>query len=266
MYYICVVLDLYARKVIAYKVSRHNSTQQTKAVVKMAYEKRQPTEKLLFHSDQGSNYTSNEFRKYLRSIHITQSFSNPEMPYDNSVMESFFGSFKREALYRYRFKTEKDFSKVLKHTLTSIITSVRILFSWTRHRINSKPTIPINIRKTPSRELNSNGSKTKGLVCSQKDFLIFPEKVSILKCVPEYDILSGNICLNTYKKTLNLNNYGSLFKVYSPNKKHGSVTVPFSYLGSSPKNFCIFGELGVLLFQVRQVVFLVGVLPIYYIL
>ena len=29
--------------------------------------------------------------------------------YDNSVMESFFGSFKREALYRYRFKTEKDF-------------------------------------------------------------------------------------------------------------------------------------------------------------
>lgn len=129
MYYICVVLDLYARKVIAYKVSRHNSTQQTKAVVKMAYEKRQPTEKLLFHSDQGSNYTSNEFRKYLRSIHITQSFSNPEMPYDNSVMESFFGSFKREALYRYRFKTEKDFSKVLKHTLTSIITSVRILFS-----------------------------------------------------------------------------------------------------------------------------------------
>lgn len=41
--------------------------------------------------------------------------------------------------------------------------------------------------------------------------------------------------------------------------------MPFSYLGSSPKNFCIFGELGVLLFQVRQVVFLVGVLPIYYI-
>ena len=38
-----------------------------------------------------------------------QSFSNPGMPYDNSVMESFFGSFKREALYRYRFKTKKDF-------------------------------------------------------------------------------------------------------------------------------------------------------------
>ena len=109
MYYICVVLDLYARKVIAYKISRHNSTQLTKSTVKAAYGTRKPTESLLFHSDQGSNYTSSEFRKYLKSLNIIQSFSNPGMPYDNSVMESFFGSFKREALYRYRFKTEKDF-------------------------------------------------------------------------------------------------------------------------------------------------------------
>lgn len=109
MYYICVIIDLYARKVIAHKISKHNSTQLTKATAKAAYEIRKPTDTLLFHSDQGSNYTSTEFRKYLKSINITQSFSNPGMPYDNSVMESFFGSFKREALYRYRFKTEKEF-------------------------------------------------------------------------------------------------------------------------------------------------------------
>ena len=109
MYYICVVLDLYARKVIAYKISQHNSTQLTKSTVKAAYGTRKPNESLLFHSDQGSNYTSSGFRKYLKSLNIIQSFSNPGMPYDNSVMESFFGSFKREALYRYRFKTEKDF-------------------------------------------------------------------------------------------------------------------------------------------------------------
>lgn len=109
MFYICVVLDLYARKVIAYKIAKHNSTQLTKATVKAAYEKRKPHSNLLFHSDQGSNYTSNEFRKYLKALSIRQSFSNPGMPYDNSVMESFFGNFKREALYRYRFKTEKDF-------------------------------------------------------------------------------------------------------------------------------------------------------------
>lgn len=109
MYYICVIIDLYARKVIAYKISKHNSTQLTKATVKSAYETRMPIGELLFHSDQGCNYTSNQFRKYLKSINIKQSFSNPGMPYDNSVMESFFGSFKREALYHYHFKTEKDF-------------------------------------------------------------------------------------------------------------------------------------------------------------
>lgn len=128
MYYICVVIDLYARKAIAYKISKHNSTQLTKSTVKTAYETRKPAEKILFHSDQGSNYTSNEFRKYLKSINITQSFSNPGMPYDNSVMESFFGNFKREALYRYRFKTEKDFFESIKLILTSITASGRILF------------------------------------------------------------------------------------------------------------------------------------------
>ena len=118
MYYICVIIDLYARKVIAHKISKHNSTQLTKATVKTAYELRKPTENLLFHSDQGSNYTSTEFRKYLKSINITQSFSNPGMPYDNSVMESFFGSFKREALYRYRFKTEKEFFQTIDTYMT----------------------------------------------------------------------------------------------------------------------------------------------------
>ena len=113
MYYICAILDLYARKVIAYKVSKHNSTQLTKSTFKIAYQNRQPSSNLLFHSDQGSNYTSNEFRKYLKSLNITQSFSRPGTPYDNSVIESFFGSFKREGLYRYRFKTERDFFEAI---------------------------------------------------------------------------------------------------------------------------------------------------------
>ena len=140
MYYICVVLDLYARKVIAYKISRHNSTQLTKSTVKAAYGTRKPTESLLFHSDQGSNYTSSEFRKYLKSLNIIQSFSNPGMPYDNSVMESFFGSFKREALYRYRFKTEKDFFEGVA-TYIHFYNNKRphsVLMNWTPDKFESK--------------------------------------------------------------------------------------------------------------------------------
>lgn len=78
-YYICVILDLYARRVVAHKISLKNSTQLTKSTFKLAYEYRQPTE-LLFHSDRGTNYTSNTFRDYLRALGVKKSFSNTATP------------------------------------------------------------------------------------------------------------------------------------------------------------------------------------------
>ncbi len=60
-YYICVIFDLYSRKVIAYKISKRNSTQLTKATFKYVYFNRKPQEGLIFHSDNGSNYISKPF-------------------------------------------------------------------------------------------------------------------------------------------------------------------------------------------------------------
>jgi len=89
-YYICVIIDLYARKVVGYHISLKNNTQLTKDTFKIAYSSRQPSSDLLFHSDQGSNYTSKSFINYLIKHGIKQSFSRASMPYDNSVIESFF--------------------------------------------------------------------------------------------------------------------------------------------------------------------------------
>lgn len=108
-YYICVIIDLYARRVIAYKVGFSNSTHLTKETFKSAYESRKPDAGLVFHSDQGSNYRARAFVDYLRVRGVTQSFSKPGVPYDNSVMESFFSSMKREELYRYRYRSEREF-------------------------------------------------------------------------------------------------------------------------------------------------------------
>lgn len=107
-YYICVIIYLYARKVVGYRISLKNSTQLTKATVKIAYEYRQPTD-LLFQNDQGTNYTSVTFRAYLKELGIRQSFSRSKTPYDNSVMESFFMFLKSESLYRTNFHSEKEF-------------------------------------------------------------------------------------------------------------------------------------------------------------
>ena len=107
-YYLCVIIDLYSRKVIAHKVSTRNSTQLITATLKMAYNIRTPGENLIFHSDQGSQYTSHEFRQLLKKLKITQSFSNAGTPHDNAVMESFFSIFKKEEFYRSKYRSEKE--------------------------------------------------------------------------------------------------------------------------------------------------------------
>ena len=75
----------------------------------MAYHDRQPVESLIFHTDRGSNYHSKTFCTLLKSLGITQSFSRAHIPYDNSVMESFFSNLKREELYRTKYRSEKEF-------------------------------------------------------------------------------------------------------------------------------------------------------------
>lgn len=108
-YYICAIIDLYARKVIAYKIGKNNSTQLVKTTFKVAYDERKPSTSLIFHTDRGSNYISKGLNDYLKSLQITHSFSRAYIPYDNSVMESFFASLKREELYRKKYRSEREF-------------------------------------------------------------------------------------------------------------------------------------------------------------
>ncbi len=108
-YYICVVIDLFSRKVISYKVGKKNSTQLVTSTLKMAYENRKPNSSLIYHTDRGFNFCSRGMAEYIKSIQITHSFSRPYVPYDNSVVESFFASLKREELYRTKYRSESEF-------------------------------------------------------------------------------------------------------------------------------------------------------------
>ena len=111
--YLCIVLDLYARKVIAFRFSRKNSTQLTKSTLSAAYKSRKPTD-LLFHSDQGANYTSRTFRTYLKELGIKSSFSGPGEPHDNAVMESFNKTLKNEEYYIKHYRSERDLKDSIK--------------------------------------------------------------------------------------------------------------------------------------------------------
>ena len=113
--YLCVILDLYARKVVGFRFSNKNSTQLTKSTLGAAYKSRKPTDLLLlFHSDQGSNYTSRTFRAYLKELGIKSSFSDPGQPHDNAVMESFNKTLKHDEYYVKFYRSERELKESIK--------------------------------------------------------------------------------------------------------------------------------------------------------
>ena len=113
-YYICVIIDLFSRKVIACCIGRSNSTYLVKRTFREAYNDCAPGDGLVFHSDRGPNYKAESFRILLASKNVTQSFSCAYVPYDNAVMESFFGSMKKEELYRWRYRSERELKERIK--------------------------------------------------------------------------------------------------------------------------------------------------------
>ncbi len=94
--YLAVVLDLYARKPVGWALSTSPDSALTVKALTMAYESRGKPENLLFHSDQGSHYTSIKFRQYLWRYQIEQSMSRRGNCWDNAPMERFFRSLKVE--------------------------------------------------------------------------------------------------------------------------------------------------------------------------
>ena len=111
--YLCVIIDLFSRKVISYELSKINNTRLSLNTYKNAviYRKTHP---IIFHSDRGAQYTSKVFRTHLQNNEVLLSYSAAGYPYDNAVMESFFSHFKREAVYpKYPFSTIQSYKTVI---------------------------------------------------------------------------------------------------------------------------------------------------------
>ena len=103
------MIDLYDRQVIGWSLSK---TLHTKLTIipawEMAVSKRNITKPLIFHSDRGIQYASNEFRAILKiNSLITQSMSRKGNCWDNAVAESFFKTIKSELIYRRTYSNRK---------------------------------------------------------------------------------------------------------------------------------------------------------------
>jgi putative transposase len=89
-------MDLFARKPIGWAMSFSPDSELTGKALSHAFESRGRPEEVMFHSDQGSHYTSTKFRQLLWRFQIRQSMSRRGNCWDNSPMERFFRSLKTE--------------------------------------------------------------------------------------------------------------------------------------------------------------------------
>ena len=108
--YLTVIIDLYDRKVIGWSMSKGLSAGETVIPAwVMATKNRPVTQKLIFHSDRGTQYACNEFTKILKANNqIIQSMSRKGNCWDNAVAESFFKTIKVEWIYNQNFINQEQ--------------------------------------------------------------------------------------------------------------------------------------------------------------
>ncbi|MFW0906120.1 IS3 family transposase [Clostridium perfringens] len=106
--YLASVLDLYSKKIIGYAYGTNMTNDLVITALKRAYSSQNPDKQLIFHTDLGSQYTSNDMRMLCEELNIIQSFSKKGCPYDNACIESFHASLKKEEVYT---KIYKDFNE-----------------------------------------------------------------------------------------------------------------------------------------------------------
>ncbi len=111
--YLCVIIDLFSRKVISWKISCKPDAELVISTFKKAYSKRNFPKGLMFHSDRGSQFTSKVFRKLLDELDVVQSFSGKGCPYDNAVAESFFKFLKLEEINQNTYSSFVDLQSSL---------------------------------------------------------------------------------------------------------------------------------------------------------
>jgi transposase InsO family protein len=105
--FLSVVIDLFSRRVVGWSMQPDMRRNLVIDALEMAWFHRRPgrNDKLIFHSDRGSQYASEEFRKVLKGHAITPSMSGKGNCWDNACSETLFGSLKVERLHGQRFET-----------------------------------------------------------------------------------------------------------------------------------------------------------------
>ena len=111
--YLAIVLDLCSLSVIGYSYSNKMDAKLVKEAIYKASQKGQFKKGAIFHSDLGSQYTSNKVEEYLKELGLKHSYSKKGYPYDNASMESFNAILKKEEVNQKEYNTFKEAKRAI---------------------------------------------------------------------------------------------------------------------------------------------------------
>lgn len=106
--YLATTLDLYSRRIVGWSMRERMTSELVIDALQMAITQRHPPAGLMHHSDRGSQYASAAFQQMLAAHGMVCSMSRKGEVYDNAVMESFYGTLKRELVQPARYATRDE--------------------------------------------------------------------------------------------------------------------------------------------------------------
>ena len=106
--YLTAVIDLYSRMVVGWSMNSSMATELVLDALTMAVWRRRPTGPVMIHSDQGSQFGSDDFARWCKDNQLVPSMSRRGNCWDNAVAESFFSSLKNERIKRQIYATRQD--------------------------------------------------------------------------------------------------------------------------------------------------------------
>ena len=124
--YLAIVMDLFDLKVIGWSYGLNMTAELVISAFNKAKTIREITQGMIFHSDLGSQYTSNEFEKLLVENNVKHSYSKKGYPYDNASMESFNAILKKEEVNVSTYETFNEAKLAIFEFIESWYNNTRI--------------------------------------------------------------------------------------------------------------------------------------------
>ncbi len=147
--YLAVVIDLFSRRVVGWSMQSRITTDLALQALLMAVWRRKPKQRVMIHSDQGSQFTSREWQSFLRQHNLDASMSRRGNCHDNAVAESFFQLLKRERIRRRTYPNREAARQDVFHY-------IEMFYNPKRKHTNNDMLSPVDF-ETRQQKLNKAG-------------------------------------------------------------------------------------------------------------